>query len=149
TAALLGDLAKLAAYHRRVHYLRQVREQYAADLPPGADGEPDWDGTLEALRSLDRLEQLTKVPAALQSALCTADGVDRPALAGAARELAEQGAALRRDLEEVTGEYDFAEVTDGAPGQVRLTAGALAAWVEAQAGAAGRRAALLEQVGAL
>jgi very-short-patch-repair endonuclease len=149
TAALLADMGKLAAYHRRIDYCRQVREQYAGDLLAGGDGEPDWDRTLEVVRSMDRLEQLTRAPAALQATLSEEGRLDRRALAASAKGLADQAAALCRHLELVARDYDLAEVTDGTPGQVRLTAGQLASWLETQAGAVGRQLALLEWVGGL
>jgi very-short-patch-repair endonuclease len=146
TAGLLADLGKLAAYHRSTDYCRQIRQQYAADLKAGDDGEPDWQETLDALRALDRLEELMKIPAALRATLGKEDGLDRPALAGAARSLAEQEAALRRQLATVARDYDCAAVTDGAAGEVRLTAGELAGWLSAQAGAVRRQADVLERL---
>jgi very-short-patch-repair endonuclease len=146
TRALLADLARLAGYHRRLDYCQQVQAQYADDLAAGAAGEVAWDKTLRALESVDRLERLTKIPAKLQTALSAEGGLDRGALAAAARALAEQVGFLRQRLEAVAQDYDLAEVTDGPPGQVRLTARDLATWLEAQVGAVGRQAALLEQV---
>jgi very-short-patch-repair endonuclease len=149
TTALLDDLGKVAGYHRRIDYCREVREQYAADLLVDGEGKPDWDGTLEALRSLDRMEQLIpKIPADLQADLSSENGLDRPALAAAGRVLAEQVASLRQHLE-AAKECDLSELTDGAPGQVRRSAQALAAWLEARAGAASRQTAFLERVSAL
>jgi very-short-patch-repair endonuclease len=149
TAGLLEDLGKLAAYHRRAEYCRQVQEQYAADLLTGENGQPDWPATLEALRSVDHLEQLTKIPAALQSALSAEKGLDRSALAGAAKALAEQGTAFRQHLEAVAKEYDVGQVTDRQSGQVRLTTRELAAWLDTQAEAVRHQGAHLEQVGRL
>jgi hypothetical protein len=149
TPALLEDLRKLAGYHRGIDYCRQVREQYAAELLVGADGEPDWGGTLEALGAVDRLEQLVKVPASLRAALSAEGGLDRPALAAAGRLLAQQAMSLRQHLEATSREYDLREVTDGAPHQVRVTARDLAVWLEAQATTLTRQAALLDRVAGL
>lgn len=76
TDALLDDLAKVAAYHRRVDYCRQVEEQYAADLILNGGGKPDWDSTLAGLGEVDRLEKqlLGKIPPVLQEALSTGGG---------------------------------------------------------------------------
>ena len=49
TATLLDDMDKLADYHRREEYLRQVTRQYVADLMAAEGEEIDWDETLEAL----------------------------------------------------------------------------------------------------
>ena len=94
TAALLDDLGKLAAYHRRSDYLRQVREQYAADLLRGEADEPDCEQTLEALRSVERVQRLTKVPAALQAALATDAG---------SRRLGELGIGTNPAIDRATG----------------------------------------------
>jgi very-short-patch-repair endonuclease len=149
STALMEDMAKLAAYHRRNDYCQQVRQHYAADLLMGSDGEPDWERTLEALQAVDCLEEMTKIPAPLQSALCAEGGLDRAALAGASKVLAEQVTALRKHLETLAGEYDFGEVTDGSPGRVRLKARELVDWLGAQIDAVGRRAALLGRVNGL
>jgi very-short-patch-repair endonuclease len=148
-SGVVDDLGKLASYHRRTDYCRQVEQQYAADLLVGDDGGPDWAGTLEALRSVDRLEQLTKVPPALQAALSEGDGVDRPALATAARSLAEQHAALRQHLEALAREYDLAEVMEGATGKVRLSARDLVSWLQPRADTAARQVVLLDRVAGL
>jgi very-short-patch-repair endonuclease len=148
TAALLDDLGKLAAYHRRTDYCRQVREQYATDLLPGADGEPDWDRTLEALRSVERLGQ-KKVPPALQATLSAEDGVDRAALSAAARSLEDQTLALRERIEALAQECDLTALTDGTPGHFRITAPDLVTWLEAQVCATGRLATLLDLVAQL
>jgi very-short-patch-repair endonuclease len=149
TPALLDDLGKLAAYHRRLDYCRQVREQYAADLILGADGQPDWNATLEGLASVDGLEQLVKVPAPLQALLSEDPGPDRPALATAANRLDQQAVSLRRQLEAVATQYDLGEVAEGAPHHVRVTARELMAWLEHQAAAVAGQAALLEWVSRL
>jgi very-short-patch-repair endonuclease len=149
TPALLDDLRKLAGYHRHIDYCRQVREQYAAELLVGADGETDWDGVLEALGAVDRLEQLVKVPASLRAALSAEGGLNRSALATAGRFLAQQATSLRQHLEATSREYDLREVTDGAPHQVRVTARDLAAWLEAQASALTQQATLLDRVSGL
>jgi very-short-patch-repair endonuclease len=149
TAALLEDLQKLAAYHRRLDYCRQVQEQYSGDLVAGRDGEPDWDRTLEDLRILDRLEAFIKRSAALQASLSREGGLNRAALATASRALAAEEKALRRHLETVARQYDLAEVTDGTPGQVRLTPQNLVAWLEAQITAVSRHADLLGRVSGL
>jgi very-short-patch-repair endonuclease len=149
TAALLDDLTKLAAYHRRIDYCRQVREQYAAELLAGHDGEPDWEGTLAALDAVDRLEQLGKLPAALQVVLTEQGGLDRKSLAAAARTLAEHAASLRAQLEVASRDCDLREVSEGAPHQVRLTARDFTAWLAAQTGATSREAELLGVVGGL
>jgi very-short-patch-repair endonuclease len=146
TSALLEDLRTLATYHRAIDRCQQIREQYAADLLTGADGEPDWERTLEGLRSMDRLEEMTKVPTALQSALCAEGGLDRAALAGASRVLAEQLKTLRQHLEVAVEDYDFSAVTDGTRGHVRLTAREFGEWLGTQAEAVSRQAALLERV---
>jgi hypothetical protein len=144
--ALVADMTLLAGYHRGLDYCRQVRTQYAADLVPGADGEPDWDRTLKALGSVDRLEQLTKIPPKLQAALSAEGGLDRRGLLAAGKALAERVGSLRQGLEAVAREYDLTEVTGGTPGQVRLSAPELVAWLDAQVGAVGRPADLLEYV---
>jgi very-short-patch-repair endonuclease len=149
TAALLDDLGKVAAYHRRVEYCRQVRERYAADLLPGADGGPDWDGTREALHSVDRLEQLGKVPTALQAVLTREAALDRPALAAAAQALAQEATQLRQGLEALAADYNLEELTDGAPHQIRRPAGDLAAWLAEQGAAVARHRATLERVSGL
>jgi hypothetical protein len=146
TAALLDDLGKLAAYHRRIGYCRQVREQYAADVLVGSDAEPDWQGTLEALSSVDRLEQLVKISPALQAVLSAEGSLDRPALAAAAKALAAQVAALRHQLEMASRVYDFGEVAEGAPHHIRLTARDLGTWLQNQLNAVSRQTALLDQV---
>jgi very-short-patch-repair endonuclease len=144
--ALVADMALLAGYHRGLDYCRQVRTQYAADLVPGADGEPDWDKTLKALGSVDRLEQLTKIPAKLQATLSAEGGLDRRGLLAVGKALAERVASLRQGLEAVAREYDLTEVTGGIPGQVRLSAPELVAWLDNQISAVGRQANLLEYV---
>jgi very-short-patch-repair endonuclease len=149
TAALLDDLAKLGSYHRRADYCRQIREQYAADVVVGAGGEPDWAGTLEALKSVDRLEQITQIPAPLQAALSTGQGLDRPALAQAAKALAEALASLRRHGEALARGWDLADVTDAATRHIRPTPQGLAAWADVQASAANGRAAFLGRLQAL
>jgi hypothetical protein len=88
TPAMLDDLGKLADYHQRIDYCRQVREAYAADLAMAARGEPDWDRTLEDLQLVDRLAQFLKVvPDTLRDTLSVKDGLDRRALAAAGKEL--------------------------------------------------------------
>jgi very-short-patch-repair endonuclease len=149
TAALLDDLGKLAAYHRRLDFGRQVRQQYATDLILGADGEPDWHATLGGLDAVDGLKQFGKIPAPLQALLSEGAGLDRPALAAAAEQLAQQAAALRRELEAAARDYDLGEVTDGAPHHVRVTSLDLVAWLERQAAAVEQQAALLERVSRL
>jgi hypothetical protein len=149
TGALLDDLAKVAAYHRRMDYARQVRAQYAADLLAGSDGEPDWDRTLDALQALDRLEQVTKPSPALRAALTSADGLDHSGLVTAGRVLAEQVASLRQSLEGVASEYDLAEVMDGAPANVRLPARDLGTWLGGHWATVSRLAAVVEEVSAL
>jgi very-short-patch-repair endonuclease len=144
TNLLLEDLGKLASYHRRIDYCQQVREQYAAELPTSTGEEPDWEKTLEGLRSVDRLERM-KVPPALQSALCAEGGLDRSALAAASSELTEQLTILRQHLEVVAREYDIGEVTDGASGQVRLKAHELVEWLGTQADVVSRWADHLER----
>jgi very-short-patch-repair endonuclease len=146
TRSLLEDLQKLASYHRRIAYCQQVREQYAADLLTGTDGEPDWEKTLEGLRSVDGLEKMTKIPAALQSALCAEGELDRSALATASRALTEQLTILRQHLEVVAREYDISEVTDGASGQVRLKAHELMEWLGTQVDAVSQWVVHLETV---
>jgi very-short-patch-repair endonuclease len=147
--ALLDDMRKLSDYHRRTDYCRQVREQYSADLLTGAGGEPDWDRTLEGLRAVERLTQLLKVPSSIQAALTGQAGLDRAALAAAGKELAKQGAALRQRIDQLGREYDLTEATGGTSGQVRLTAGELDSWLNAQADLVRRRALLLEKVSTL
>ena len=146
TSSLGEDLRKLASYHRRLAYCQQVREQYAADLLRGAGEEPDWEKTLEGLRSVDRLEQMMKIPAALQSTLSAEGGLDRSALATASRQLTDQLTILRQHLEVVAREYDISEVTDGASGQVRLKDHELVKWLGTQADIVGQRAVHLEKV---
>jgi very-short-patch-repair endonuclease len=149
TASLLDDLGRLAAYHRRMDYCREVQEHYAADLLLDGEGKPDWDGTLDALRSLDRMEQLIpKIPANLQADLSTENGLDRPGLVATARALAERIASLRQYME-AAKECDLREVTDGAPGKVRLSARALMTWLETRSGTVARQTAFFEQVSAL
>jgi very-short-patch-repair endonuclease len=146
TAALLEDMRKLAACHRRLDYCRQVREQYSAELVLRADGEPDWEATLEGLDSVDRLQQFSKIPAALQLVLTEGSGLDGPALGAAAKVLAQQVASLRQQLETVAREYDLGEVTDRAPHHVRVTGRDLATWLEHQVTAVEQQAPLLEGV---
>jgi very-short-patch-repair endonuclease len=131
TAVLLDDLDKLAAYHRHIDYCRQVREQYAAELVPNEEGQPDWGGTLEGLRSVDRLEQLGDIPATLQAMLST-NGIDREALAVAAAALGHRAASLRQQLKAVGQDYDFGEVRDASSRRFKLAARDLAAWLGAQ-----------------
>lgn len=145
TGSLMKDLAKLASYHRKIAYCQQIREQYAADLLPNAEGEPDWQRTLEGLRSVDRLEQMMKIPTSLQSALCTEGGLDRSALAAASRALTEQLATLRQHLDALAQEYDISEVTDGTSGQVRLKIQELVDWLRTQADTVTRWATHLER----
>jgi very-short-patch-repair endonuclease len=146
TTALLEDMGTLATYHRRIDYCWQVREEYAADLAPDERGDPDWDRTLEDLRSVDHLARLTKIPPTLRATLSTNDGLDRRALAAASKELGEHDMALRHDLHLLAQDYDLAEVTDAASGHVRLTTEEFAAWLKVQVDAVGRRILLLEQV---
>jgi very-short-patch-repair endonuclease len=146
TAALMDDMAKLTSYHRRIDYCRQVREQYAAELVLGGDGEPDWTGTLEGLASVDRLEKVGKIPAPIQAILSAEGVLDREALAEAAKQLGRQAEALRRQAEAATREYDLGDVTDGTPQHIRLTARDLAAWLGGQVTAVNQRAALLDRV---
>ena len=130
---MLADLESPAAYNRRVDYCRQVQEQYGADLLPGSDSGPNWAGTLEALRSVDRLVQvLPKVPAPLQEALSAEGGLNRPALAQAAKTLAEQAAALRQYVDVLAQDYDIGEIAEAPGGQVRIAAEKLTHWIEAQ-----------------
>jgi very-short-patch-repair endonuclease len=146
TGALLEDLAKLASYHKKIAYCQQIREQYAADLLTSANGEPDWQSTLEGLRSVDHLEQMTKVPTALQSALCSEGGVDRSVLTAASKALADQLTLLHQHVEVVAREYDIREVMDEASGQVRFKAQELAEWLSVHADTVLQRAAHLEKV---
>lgn len=144
TGLLLEDLRKLTNCHRKIAYCRQVREQYASDLATGADGEPDWEKTLESLRSVDRLEQMTKIPPALQSVLSAEGGLDRSALAAASRTLSEQLTALFQHWEAVSREYDIGAVTEGASGNVRVKAHELVEWLGVEADSLHQRAIHLE-----
>jgi very-short-patch-repair endonuclease len=148
TAVLLDDLGKLAAYHRRIDYRQQVRVQYAADLQLGEDGEPDWAKTVEALRSIDRLEQLATVRAPLRAVL-SENGVDRQGLATAARALETQYAALREQLAAVAREADLGEMTAAPPDQIRLPVRELMEWLESRRGALTHLATVLDQLAGL
>jgi hypothetical protein len=99
TAVLLGDLRELATYHQRADFLRQVKDQYTAELMNGEDGVPDWGATADALRAAERVEQLFKTPAALQAALAPGGTLDRDRLAAAAEELARLEAGFRETWE--------------------------------------------------
>jgi very-short-patch-repair endonuclease len=147
TPALLDDLAQVASYHRRLDYCDAVRAQYGADLLTGDDGEPDWGETLEALQSVDHLVELLgkKIPTALQEALSTNEGLERPALSAAAQALGEQLGSLRQRLAALAGQYALVEVTDGEPYRVRIAAPELATWLEAQLASIGQEAAILER----
>jgi hypothetical protein len=146
TAALLDDLGKLDGYHRRVEHCRQVQAQYAADLLADAEGQPDWAGMLEGLRSVDRLEQVLRTPPALQAALSAEGFLDRGGLAAAAAELARQVASLQLLLEGIGRDYDLGEVQDGPSRHIKCTAQGLAAWLAAQATAVEREVATLDRL---
>src|SRR5439155_2030970 len=110
-----------------------VQEQYAAEMLPGPGGEPDWEGTREALRALDRLGQRGKVPPKLQEALSSEDGLDRAALAFAAAELVRQVASLRQAVEACGLDHDLGPVLEEPAHQIRCAAADLAMWSEGQA----------------
>jgi very-short-patch-repair endonuclease len=149
TAVLVDDMTRLAAYHRQNDYCREVREQYANDLWAHADGNPDWGGSLEALKSVDRLTELSAIPPTLQTALSSKDGPDRPALAAARTELDERAAALRRGLEASGRECGLSELTEGPSGQMRVTVRELIEWLGARLETVARLATLLRRVGRL
>ncbi len=145
-AALLGDLDKLAAYHRRMDYCRQVQAQYAADLLLDTDGQPDWDATLDALGAVDRLEQFGKIPPALRAVLSEGASIEREALAGSARDLKCQAAVLRQRCEAAGREYDLDKSGDGPSQHTRSTAGELTAWLGVQAEAVEHEAGTLARL---
>ena len=146
TETLLGDMDNLVAYHRRIDYSREVQEHYANDLLRSGDGQPDWDGTLEALKSVERLTQLTKIPATLRTILSTEGSVDLKALAAAGKELEEQGATLHQHLEASGPECGLDEVTDRATGKLRLSVQELIAWLAARVQAVAGLANLLARL---
>jgi hypothetical protein len=133
TAVLLEDIQKLASYHRRVNFCRKVHEQYAGDLISDKGGQPDWAATLESLRSLDRLEEITKVPPALQRVLSTEGNLDRDGLEVAATALAQEVASLYDTLQVAAKSYDLSEVHGQGSSKVQYAASELAAWAAAQA----------------
>jgi very-short-patch-repair endonuclease len=146
TATLIDDMRRLAGYHRRLDYCRQVQEQYAAELVLDKDGQPDWDGTLEGLRALDRLEQETQNPKCFQKALSAEGSLDRGALTVAAAELAQHAVSLGEQLQAAGKEYDFGEGQKGMTHPVQRTARDLALWLKAHVAAIDREMAILDRV---
>jgi very-short-patch-repair endonuclease len=147
TAILMQDLAQVASYHRRTDYCAAVREQYGMDVMTSENGEPDWGETVGALESINRLLELLgqKMPAGLQEALSTIEGLDRPTLAIAAQALGEQLGSLRQQLKALAGEYDLTEVTEEEPHRVRISAPEFVAWIDTQLASIRQEAVALER----
>ncbi len=147
TAALLADAQALVDYHRRTDFVRQVREQYAADVVIGADGRPDWAATAEGLRTAERLEQELKAPAALREALDPQGTMDRERVGEAAASLARCEHSFREHWQKSGGQLDGeAEAQGGLP---RRPPGQLANWLSERQAALARQAAALERLLAL
>src|SRR5262249_24369747 len=145
TSDLLGDLSKLAIYHRRIDYCRQVQEQYAEDLLVDGEGQPDWEGTLQALSWVDRLEQFGKVPQSLRTALSTGN-FDRASLGTAATTLSRELLPVRRHLGVLEQEYELAGLPGDGSGQGTATAEDLRAWRGAAWGRVQRKLEVVEGV---
>jgi hypothetical protein len=132
TAALLNVLRKLAKYHRCVDSCRRVLVQHTADLVLDADGEPDWAETLDALNSVDQLEQFgTKIPASIQAVLSSGK-LSRKDLAAAAVAVAKAATALKKKLESARQSYDFSQVEEGPSRRINITPRKFAAWLGIQ-----------------
>src|SRR5262249_55351156 len=110
------------------------------------EGQPDWAATLEGLGSVERLEQVTKIPAALQAVVSTEGSLDREALSAAAAGLAQQVVSLRQQLEVVGRDYDLPDVQDDSSPHIRCTARDLAAWADTQVVALAREAATVNRL---
>jgi hypothetical protein len=112
TTRLLEDMHQLAAYHRRLQFGRQVRQQYEADLLFGEDGEPDWDRTAEGLSAVEQVERTLKTPSGLVGRLTEEAALDRSALAAGVAGLAAQHQAVQEQLNLIGSVLDLSPVLD-------------------------------------
>ena len=151
TPVLIEDMARLADYHRRIDYVRQVKHQYADRLLFDASGELDRGRTLEGLRVAEQIDPLVGESPHLKEIVVNSGRVDRVTLRTDLDQLASLHRLFVDSVARSGAQIDLGAVFSPEGRLSRITTSDLAGWLndrlcslEARSVETGRLVALLK-----
>jgi len=132
TSLLLSDMQALIEYHRRLDYIRQVRQQYAEQLIVREDDEGDWERTTEGLEACEHFDSPLRAFPELKDILIDPSRIDRDAFHSSLDVLSEAYRAFREALPAVSQYIDLGSVLGSEGKQSKVSAKDFAEWLERQ-----------------
>jgi hypothetical protein len=129
TPVLLKDMSELDEYHRRLEYVRQVKQQYTDQLVLRQDGEADWERTDEGLRAAEMFDPLIRVFPELKDILVDQGRVDRDVLKAGLDDLAHRYQHFCEAVPLAGQHFDLVSVLGTEGKRSKLSATDFAGWL--------------------